>query len=67
MISAQNLQCLLLQGELPVLGGGAGVVILAETSKSLRFHGHLERTRDRVGRASWSLRDVGKVSPYYPR
>ena len=50
-----------------MLGGGAGVMILAETSKSLRFHGHLERTRDGVGRASWSLRDVGKVSPYYPR
>ena len=60
-ISAQHVQRLQLQGELPVPGGWAGVVILVQTKRSLKFRGHLEVTRGGVGRAFWSFCNVCKM------
>ncbi len=64
-ISAEHLQRLLLHGALPVLVGGAGVVTLARTSRSLRLRGRLNATRGGLGIASRSLWEVLRIDRYF--
>ena len=60
-ISVQHLQRLVLHGVLPVLVGGAGLVSLARTSRSLRFFGRLNAIRGGLGMALRSLWEVCRI------